>query len=526
MRRLHLGRIALALCLLAILWVRLSDPFGDRGMSNVLTGMLLAAAALGITCSFALRRAISLRWRLGVLGALACLLLLAAVSVRVEGVSGEMIPHLVWRSHARMPSDSVRSASVSALGPTSSSDFPAFLGPRRDNRVPEVQLARDWEARPPRARWRAPIGAGWSAFAAAGGWAFTMEQDEKNQRVSARSIADGALAWSVELDQPFDHPLGGAGPRSTPAVELGETGGEGRVYALSAWGRFACLAARTGALLWSHDLMAEHGLTRERELELAQYGRSSSPLVVGELVVVPAGGDPAANQAGLVAFDKRTGERRWASPPRNQSYSSPAFATLAGVPQFLIVNEASLSGHSPEDGRLLWEHPWPGTTSGDANVSQAVPLAPERVFVSKGYGGGGALLALEARADGTLAARELWHDGRKLRTKLTNVVLLDGFVYGLDDGMLECVELATGAKRWKSGRYGHGQILLAGELMLVCSEEGEVFLLEPSPERENAVLGSFQALADKCWAHLALAGDVLLLRNAEECTAWELPLER
>src|SRR5262249_37671697 len=152
----------------------------------------------------------------------------------------------------------------------------------------------------------------------------------------ARSIASGELVWSAVLDEPFAHPLGGPGPRSTPAVELDESGGDGRVYALSAGGRFACLAARSGALLWSHDLVAEHGLSRAREAELAQYGRSNSPLVVGELVIVPAGGDPDGNQAGLAAFDKHSGTCRWKSPPRNLSYSSPAFATLAGVPQVLI----------------------------------------------------------------------------------------------------------------------------------------------------------------------------------------------
>ena len=190
------------------------------------------------------------------------------------------------------------------------------------------------------------------------------------------------------------------------------------------------------------------------------------------------------------------------------------------------MNEASLSGHALDDGRLLWEYPWPGRTSGGASVSQAVPLAPDRVFVSKGYGGGAALLALEAQGEGALAARELWHDGRLLRTKLTNVAVRAGFVYGLDDGMLECVELESGARRWKEGRYGHGQILLAGEHLLVVSEDGALSLVEASAERANAVLASFQALEGKCWAHLALAGDVLLLRNAEECAAWELPLGR
>jgi outer membrane protein assembly factor BamB len=523
--RQRLGASALGLCLLALLYLRSGDPFGDRGMSNVFAMLLLAALGLGLILALAFHPGIALRLRLGGLAVLAVALLASSRLVRFEGVSGEMIPHLGWRAGARRaPEPEVAAgAGVIALSPPASSDFPGFLGGRRDNAAPEARLARDWSARAPRALWRGPIGAGWSAFAVAGGWAFTLEQDAHGQRASARSAATGALGWSVPLDAPFEHALGGPGPRATPTVEL-EPGG-GRVYALSAWGLLACLDAEDGERLWSHDLMAEHGLTREREQELAQYGRSSSPLLHGELVIVPAGGEPGAGAAGLVAFDKRTGERRWASPPRNYSYSSPAVATLAGVQQVLIVNEASLSGHAPDDGRILWEHPWPGTTSGDANVSQAVPLAPERVFVSKGYGGGGALLALEPGTGGGLRVRELWHDGRILRTKLTNVVMHAGHVYALDDGMLECVELATGRKRWKEGRYGHGQILLAGELLLVCSEEGEVLLVEPTPERANAVLGRFQALAGKCWAHLALAGRVLFLRNGEECAAWELPAE-
>jgi outer membrane protein assembly factor BamB len=522
--RLRLGRVALVLCLLAILGVRVLD-IGDRGMSNVFTGLLLVAAALGLLLAFVLRRSLPLRLRFGVLAALAVLFLAGSRLLRIEGVSGEMIPRVAWRSGARPSPWPEASGRVLALDPPARTDFPAFLGARRDNRVADVRLARDWNARPPRLRWRAPIGAGWSAFAVAGGWAFTLEQDERGQRASARSLADGALVWSVELDTPFEHVLGGGGPRATPTVELDADGGDGRVYVQSAWGVLACLSARSGARLWAHDLREEHGLTRARENELVQYGRSGSPLVVGELVIVPAGGEPGAGQAGLVAFEKQSGALRWAGPARNVSYSSPVCATLAGVPQVLCVNEDTLSAHRPEDGALLWEHPWPGSTSGDANVSQAVPLGQASVFVSKGYGGGGLALVLEASGDGGLAARELWHDSRSLRTKFTNVVVHAGFVYGLDDGMLECVELATGARRWKEGRYGHGQILLAGERLLVCSEDTEVHLLDPDPERPNDVLGSFQALDGKCWAHLALAGGVLLLRNDTECAAWELPLE-
>lgn len=524
--RRRLGWGAAVLLLAALLWTRYADPFGDRGLANVFTALwLLLLAGLGLV-ALLLTRVRTWRGRGAVLLALGAALGGLFALVRIEGVSGEMVPELAWRfaapSTPRVPTPPEPSPGTApVLGAPTAEDYSSFLGPHRDAAVADARLADDWEARPPRERWRQPIGAGWSAFAVAGGLAVTMEQDASGQRVSARATTSGALLWSTAVDEPFEHSLGGDGPRATPTLELAGDGG--RVWAQSAWGVLVCLDAASGRELWRHDLARERGLTRARESELAQYGRSSSPLVTESLVIVPGGGEPGPEQAGLVAFDKTTGAPRWAGPPRMYSYASPARATLAGRPQILIVNEASLSGHDPEDGGLLWEHDWPGHTSGDANASQAVPIPPDRVFVSKGYGGGGLLLALATDENGRLATRELWHEPRLLRTKLTNVVRHGDFLYGLDDGMLECVELASGTKRWKEGRYGHGQILLAGDRLLVTSEEGEVWLVEASPERANAVRGRFSALEGKCWANPALADGVLYLRNAETCVAFELP---
>jgi outer membrane protein assembly factor BamB len=515
----------LGLCLAFALWVRVADPAGDRGVVNVLTALALLVAALSWFLWFTLASAFSARLRLGLGLAVPLGLALAALLVRVEGVSGEMIPSLAWRS-GRGPGLVEQPASSPAgidLRTTTPHDFPGFLGRERDGTVPGVALDPDWAARPPELLWRRPIGAGWSGFAVVNGWAVTQEErsgpEGPRDLVSAWNVETGELAWTCERPGGFEHFLGGAGPRATPLVD------QGRVYALTARGVLRCLDGARGELLWERDLLAEYGVSPEDEQRNVQYGRANSPLVVGELVIVPAGGNPGGRQAGLAAFDRRTGQPRWQGPPRQISFSSPRLATLCGREQVLIVNEDTLSGHDPSDGRLLWEHPWPGVTSASASASQAVPVPPERVLVSKGYGGGAALLQLLPRDDGTCAVQELWHDPRSLRTKLTNVVRRGDCVYGLDDGMLECVELETGERRWKEGRYGHGQLLLVGEHLLVVSEQGEVLLIEARADRPNSVLGRFQALQGKTWNHPAFFRDLLVLRNAGEAAVWRLALQ-
>ncbi len=529
-RRRPVGLAAwLLLCLALALWARISEPGGDRGLVNVLTMLAAVLAALGVYLWFVLASGRGRRVRGAVLLGVPALLVAAGYLVRIEGVSGDIVPEFRWRSGARPapappPETAPTEAAPVDLARTTPADFPGFLGAGRDGRV-DVRLDPDWEARPPECLWRAPIGAGWSGFAVVNGWAVTMEERpsqvpgvEGEELTSCRNVTTGELAWTRAAPGHFTHFLGGPGPRATPTIA------GGRVYTLGALGRLSCLDGATGRVLWEKDLLAEYGVTPEDERANVQYGRANSPLVVGEMLVVPAGGNAGARQAGLAAFDARTGAPLWEGPPRQISFSSPRLATLAGVEQLLIVNEDTLSGHDPASGRLLWEHPWPGVTSANANVSQAVPVPPDRVFVSKGYGGGAALLRLVPLGNGGFEVRELWHDPRVLRTKLSNVVVHAGFVYGLDDGTLECVELESGRRVWKEGRYGHGQLLLAGEHLLVVSEDGEVLLLAPRPERPDAVLGRFQALHGKTWNNPALYREFLVVRNAEEAAVWRLPL--
>ena len=158
-----------------------------------------------------------------------------------------------------------------------------------------------------------------------------------------------------------------------------------------------------------------------------------------------------------------------------------------------------------------------------ASVSQAVPVPPDLVLLSKGYGGGSALVQLSQTGRSPIQTTALWQDARTLKTKFSNVTLHDGFIYGLSDGILECVEAASGHRRWKRGRYGHGQVLGVDRWLLIQAESGEVALVEATPQhyREAA---RFVALEGKTWNNPCLAGSYLLVRNSQQAACYRLPL--
>jgi outer membrane protein assembly factor BamB len=190
------------------------------------------------------------------------------------------------------------------------------------------------------------------------------------------------------------------------------------------------------------------------------------------------------------------------------------------VRQIVILNAQSVAGHAIDDGRVLWSHPWPG---GHPNIAQPLPLPRDRLLVAAGYGIGSKLFQIRSAEDGSLAAELLW-ETTKMKAKFANPVFHEGFVYGLDDGILACQDPETGELVWKRGRYGHGQTLLVGDLILVQTEQGEIALVEPTPE-ELRELTRFRVMDGKLWNAPALAGPYLLVRTEQEAALFELPLE-
>jgi outer membrane protein assembly factor BamB len=191
--------------------------------------------------------------------------------------------------------------------------------------------------------------------------------------------------------------------------------------------------------------------------------------------------------------------------------------TLGGGRQLLVLTASRLVGLTPISGELLWEYPW--RTQYDVNAAQPLVIGDNRVFVSSGYGAGGAVVELTRDGD-RFSVREVWKNNR-MKNQFTSSLLHDGFIYGLDESILACLDAATGDLKWKGGRYGHGQLLLASDHLVVTTEDGDLALVRADPERHVEV-ARFPAVEGRTWSHPALAGGYLLIRSVNEMAAFDL----
>ena len=377
-----------------------------------------------------------------------------------------------------------------------------FRGPRRDADYRERSLLATWPANGLTPLWRQPAGAGYASFSAAHGRAFTIEQRGHEEVVAAYDVSTGRELWTHGWTALFRESMGGDGPRATP------TWFDGRVYALGAMGELRCLDDATGRLVWRTNILDDNSA---RNLI---WGMAGAPLIVGDAVIVAPGGP---NGHSVAAYDRRKGTRLWSSQNEKAGYSSPMLVTLAGREQILIFTGVGLLSVTPDRGERLWFHPW--HTNADINAAQPLVISENRVFISSGYDVGGAVL--EIAPDGaSYAAREVWRNNR-MKNRFAGSVLHDGFIYGLDESIMACVDAATGELKWKGGRYGYGQLVLAGDRIIVLTERGDLVLLAANPGRHEE-LASFSAVEGKTWNMPAIVDGVLLVRNLREMAAFDL----
>ena len=435
-------------------------------------------------------------------------------TLRTDGMTGDARHELTWRWTETAEARLLATTAAERLAPppkatsdasdandANDADWPGFRGRNRDGVVRGIRIRTDWDTSPPEELWRRPVGPGVGSFSVRGRQVFTQEQRGDREVVSSYLLATGEPVWRHADPVRFWDSHAGAGPRGTPTV-AGD-----RLYTLGGTGLLTALDAQTGRRLWGRDVAAEH------DVFSSGWGFAGSPLVVGDVVIVAAIGT-------LAAYDAETGAPRWSVPDGADSYSSPHLATLDGVPQVLLLTSDGVTSVAPADGRVLWTHDWATasrivqpalTAGGDILVGAGGFAGMQRVSATRAAGGHGGWTT------------EVRWTTRGLKPYFNDFVAHEGHAYGFDGSILASVDLQTGERAWKGGRYGHGQLLLLADqdLLLVLGERGDLALVDATPtgfsERARA-----PAIEGKTWNHPVLVDDILLVRNTEEMAAFRL----
>lgn len=473
----------------------------DKWVRTLIIGFVAYVGFL-IWVLFSSRWPPRVRW--SAFGATAAVILFCRFGLRISGVTGDFLPIVEWRwKHPRIISVE-RSTSETRVDSTHLTNrYPQFLGPNRNGVLPGPQFARDWKQNPPRELWRHSVGAAWSGFALEGQRAITQEQRGEEELVVCYDVLSGHELWAHKDLSRYATTIAGEGPRATPTIS------NNRVYTLGGAGVLNCLDLASGKTIWATNALAQHGA------KIPDWGATSSPLVTDAAVIIVVGGSGHT----LAAYDKATGAHLWAAGNDDAHWSSPVRLNFFVAPQIVTFND-TVAGHDEQTGKVLWQYPWRG---GHPHVTTPLAIGSDRLLVSSGYGTGSELLQLSFE-NNRWRAKRVWKSIR-LKSKFANLIHVDSEIYGLDDGALACIDVNTGELKWKGDRFGHGQMMLVGGLLLMMAESGDIVLLEPNPS-EQRELARCKVFSAKTWNPPALAGDLLVVRNDREAVCLRLPVAK
>jgi len=380
---------------------------------------------------------------------------------------------------------------------TSGADWPQWRGPNRDGISSETGWLGNWPAAGPKILWKKEIGRGFATISVSNGRAYTMgntakSKSDANQKdvVFCFDADTGREIWNYPYEcslLPRNHE---GGPCATPTVS-----GQ-RVYTFSKQGHVHCLDAATGKKIWARNLQKEEGL------KPPTWHFAGSPTIHGDLVLLNAG-------AGGAALDKSTGKTIWKSAGVGAGYSTPVIANLNGKEIAGLFVKKDFICVDPKNGKQLLKFPW--KTSYDINSADPI-FSGNTVFISSGYGTGGAVLKITGNQ-----CSEVWRN-KEMRNQCNSSLLWQGHIYGFDGqvggrGILKCIDYNTGQTRWERKGLGTGSLMLADNKLIILSEKGKLVIAEATPAGYKP-LRQAQILTGKCWTMPVLANGKIYARNA------------
>jgi len=383
-------------------------------------------------------------------------------------------------------------------------DWPQWRGPNRDGVSQETGLLAQWPENGPPLAWRVDdLGEGYSTPSVIGDRLYVMSnKGEADEFVEARAVKDGSQLWSVRVgnvgaNQGPQYP----GARSTPTVD-GQL-----LYALGSDGDLACLERATGKIRWSKNMKTDFGGKR------GMWAYAESPLVDGDKLICTPGGEEAT----LLALDKKSGDVIWKSavPGGDQAaYASVIVVETNGVKQYVQFLQNGLVGVDAATGKFLWRYK--RTAQGSpANIPS--PIASDGIVYSASGKGGGAAVTLKVSGDG-VEAEEVYFS-RALPTAIGGAVLVDGNMYGTTGQSTVCVDFKSGDIKWQERGLGAGAVLYADGRLYIHGENGNVALVEATPEayrergRFTPVDQPKRGQREAAWAYPVVANGRLYIRD-------------
>lgn len=404
---------------------------------------------------------------------------------------------------------SSRSPSSSRTVAAEPGDWPQYLGPNRDNISHEKGLLRTWPEEGPTKLWTADgLGAGYSSVATANGRIYTMGNRNGSQSLLAMDFESGNGLWERAVGREFSEGNGN-GPRGTPAV-IGD-----KVYGLGANGELLCANTKDGVPVWNLNILQQFGGKG------LGWGISESVLIDGDRLICTPGGP----QATMVALDRNTGRTMWTAKTGEgdtAGYASPIKIEVGGVEQYVTFTNRGTIGVRAKDGEMLWRDN--AAANGTANCSTP-QFFENMVFSASGYGQGGAMVRLASNR-GTTTATFAYHS-RDMKSHHGGFVILDGYVYGSNEGVFVCMDLESGDVKWQSRAPGKGSLTCVDGMLIVRSESGPVTLVQASP-LDYKELGRFdqpERSGNSAWAYPVVSHGRLFLRDMEKLLCYDLRKE-